>query len=234
MSFVTTFIELLQHMVDAWYGTLGYGGILIAMAIESCLIPLPSEIIMPLAGIYVAQGHFNLWVAATVGALGCVLGSAAAYGLGYWGGRPVVEKFIDRYGKYVLISRRDYELADRWFVKYGSAVTFSSRLMPIVRTFISLPAGISRMNFTKFLFYTFVGSFPWCLMLAWLGTFLDLEKIKGYLHGLDALVVVILVTLIGLYIWRHIKHSGTTHTSSTSSKPNQNLQPTQKMRRMPR
>lgn len=140
----------------------GYAGIIIAMAIESCCIPLPSELIMPLAGFLAFQGRFNLGATALAGAVGCVVGSAIAYWIGAIGGRPL----LLRYGRYVLILERDANRADVFFARYGDTTIFATRLMPIVRTFISLPAGIARMNFMKFTIYTFLGSMPWCFVLA--------------------------------------------------------------------
>jgi membrane protein DedA with SNARE-associated domain len=202
-------ITSITNFVQNLYGTFGYAGLMLAMALESCLIPLPSEIVMPLAGYFTiatfANGsHFNIWLVALVGSIGSVIGSAAAYGIGAYGGRP----FIMRYGRYILISRHDFDLADRWFLRYGNAITFFSRMLPIVRTYISLPAGIARMNFGKFLLYTFLGSLPWCLLLAFLGQKLGsgYAKLGSYFHGLDAVIVVAFVVLVALYIYRHIRN----------------------------
>src|SRR5512138_908607 len=133
---------------------LGYTGIAVAMAIESACVPLPSEVIMPFSGYLVSQGRFRLWAVALAGAVGCTIGSAVAYWVGARGGR----RFILRYGRYVLISPHDVERADRWFERYGMAATFISRLLPVIRTFISLPAGIARVPFARFLCYAFLGS----------------------------------------------------------------------------
>ena len=143
----------------------GYGGVVLLMAIESANVPLPSEIIMPFSGFLVAQGQMNLYLTGLAGALGCAAGSIFSYYLGVWGGRPLVEK----YGKYLLISHHDLDLADRLFKKYGEAIVFIGRLLPVVRTFISFPAGIAQMNFPKFVIYSFLGSLPWTLALAFLG-----------------------------------------------------------------
>src|ERR1700674_3742185 len=125
---------------------LGYGGVVLMMAIESACIPLPSEIIMPFSGYLVSVGKMNLWAVALTGAVGCVVGSLVAYWAGMYGGRP----FLEKYGRYVLISRQDLDLADRWFGRYGEAIIFTSRLLPAVRTFISFPAGVARMNLKSF------------------------------------------------------------------------------------
>lgn len=178
------------------------------MAIESACIPLPSEIIMPLAGWMLIKeqslGVSYTLVAGVYGALGNTIGSAIAYGVGMWGGRP----FLGKYGKYILISRHDLDLADRWFDRSGSWSIFTSRLLPVVRTFISLPAGIARMHFVKFLVYTFLGSFIWSVGLAYGGYRLGehWEQIRTIMRPFDPLVIAIIIALIALYIYRHIKH----------------------------
>ena len=178
------------------------------MAIESACIPLPSEIIMPLAGwmLILDKGHGALFtlVAGFYGALGCVLGSTVAYWVGKWGGRPLIE----RYGKYVLISHRDLDTADRWFARYGQWTVFLSRLLPIVRTFISFPAGVARMPFVKFIIYSFVGSFLWCLGLAYGGYLLgdNWETLRNAMRPFDIPILIAIVALFALYIYRHLKH----------------------------
>src|SRR5438477_4148779 len=184
------------------YVTLGLAGIVVAMALESCCIPLPSEIVMPLAGVMFVEGKLlagvNFWLGlvllALAGAIGCLIGSIAAYGIGYAGGRPLMLK----YGRYVLISQHDADEADAFFKKYGSATAFFSRLLPVVRTYISLPAGITRMPFVKFVVYSFLGSFPWCLLLAYGGTVIggNLTKLAPIFHGLDIVIIVAVVALV--------------------------------------
>ncbi len=182
----------------------GYGGIVLLMAIESANVPLPSEIIMPFSGFLVAQGQMNLYLTGLAGALGCVVGSIFSYYLGAWGGRPLVEK----YGKYLLISHHDLDLADRLFKKYGEAIVFIGRLLPVVRTFISFPAGISRMNFPKFVIYSFLGSLPWTLALAFLGQKMgeNWENLRRYFHGLDWIILGLIILGIGWWVRRHLKH----------------------------
>ncbi len=184
---------------------LGYGGIVLLMAIESANIPLPSEIIMPFSGYLVFQGQFSLWWVGFYGALGCLVGSVLSYWLGYYGGRPIIFK----YGKYILISHHDLDLADKWFKKYGDATVFFARLLPVVRTYISFPAGISKMNFTRFSLYSFLGSLPWCLVLAWFGLKLgeNWEGLKKYFHGLDWVIGVLILAGIFWWVWRHIRNS---------------------------
>jgi len=182
--------------------------VVLLMAIESACIPLPSEIIMPLAGwmLIVDKGHGApfILVAGLYGALGCVLGSLVAYWVGRWGGRPLIE----RYGKYLLISHRDLDTADRWFVRHGQLTVFLSRLLPIVRTFISFPAGVARMPLTRFIIYSFVGSFIWCLALAYGGYLLGdhWESLRNAIRPFDIPILIAIVVLIILYVYRHLKH----------------------------
>ena len=173
------------------------------MAIESACIPLPSEIIMPFSGYLVYTGRFNLFWVSVAGAFGCVVGSVVAYWAGILGGRP----FMERYGKYILISHRDLDTAERWFKRYGDWAIFFSRLLPVIRTFISLPAGIAKMNFPKFILYTFLGSLPWCFALAYIGKVLgeNWESIRKYFHGADIVIIIIIILGITLFIYRHLK-----------------------------
>jgi membrane protein DedA with SNARE-associated domain len=204
---LTTLLEL---FIRNFYASTGLLGIVLAMTIESCCIPLPSEIVMPLAGVMLrvilpgTNSIVALFLAALAGAAGCLIGSTAAYWIGYKGGRPLMLK----YGRYVLISQHDADLADKFFQRWGSATAFFSRLLPVVRTYISIPAGISKMPFVKFCIYTFLGSFPFCLLLAYVGTILgdNLTKLGNVFHGLDAVVGVALVVLVALYIWRHVNN----------------------------
>ncbi len=182
---------------------MGYPGIIFLMAIESACIPLPSEIIMPFSGYLVFRGDFSLLWVGLAGAVGCVAGSIPAYYLGLYGGRPLIE----RYGKYVLVSHHDLDLADRWFQRYGDWAIFFSRLLPVVRTFISFPAGVARMNFSRFIIYTFVGSFPWCLGLAYAGMKLGQkwDTLGHYFHEFDLVIGILIALGIVIYIWRHLK-----------------------------
>ena len=182
------------------------------MAIESACIPLPSEVIMPFSGFLVFDGRFNLWLIALAGAVGCVIGSIIAYWVGAYGGRPLIEK----YGKYILISHHDLDLADKWFKKYGDWAIFFSRLLPVVRTYISFPAGIARMRFWHFVLYTFLGSFPWCLGLGYIGLKLgqNWDSLKGYFRGADYIIAALIIIGIVWWVWRHLKH----RKSETNSK----------------
>jgi membrane protein DedA with SNARE-associated domain len=182
----------------------GYGGIVILMAIESACIPLPSELIMPFAGFLASEGRFTLFWAATAGAIGCNVGSVLAYEVGYYGGRRLVEK----YGSYILLNQRDMEIADRFFQKYGDWAIFIGRLLPVIRTFIALPAGIARMPRVRFHVYTFLGSWPWCYGLAWLGYKLGARwmDLKPYFLQFKEVIAVFLVVGVVWFVRTHWKH----------------------------
>lgn len=200
---------MLEHLV-IWVthtiAHLGYPGVLLLMTLESACIPIPSEAIMPFAGALIkidpARG-FNLHVLAFVGALGNLLGSIIAYGVGHVGGRP----FLEKYGKFVLIRKRDIDKADHYFQKYGEMTVLVSRVLPIVRTFISLPAGISRMHFGRFCAYTFIGALPFCYLLTWAGDILgrNWEQVKTWLHVADVPIILVLLVLFGLWLWHHLR-----------------------------
>jgi membrane protein DedA with SNARE-associated domain len=200
----TGIIEYLAHIVVAMISSLGYFGVFLTMAIESACIPLPSEIIMPFAGYLVYLGEFNFWLVAVVGALGNLAGSLAAYYVGRWGGLPLVEK----YGKYVLISHHDIKTAHKWFEKHGKSTVFFTRMMPVVRTFISLPAGISEMDVKTFSIYTFLGALPWSLLLTYLGMKLgeNWNTLGDYFHKADLVIGVVIIIAVAWYVRRHIGH----------------------------
>jgi len=201
---VTGIIEALAAWIIQVISDLGYSGIVLCMAIESACIPLPSEVIMPFSGYLVFAGRFSFWGTGVAGAIGCVAGSVASYAAGVYGGRP----FIKKYGKYVLVSKHDLELADRWFSKYGDWAIFFSRLLPVVRTFISLPAGISRMPFWRFVVYTFLGSLPWCLLLSWIGMTMGEHwtSLSVYFHRADMLIGIVIVGTAAFWVYRHVRH----------------------------
>ena len=196
-------IGLLAGFVIAFISRWQYAGIAALMGIESACIPLPSEIIMPFSGYLVFQGTLNLWLVALAGAVGCVVGSWVAYAVGAWGGRPLIE----RYGKYLLISRSDLDLADRWFQRHGDITIFVGRLLPVIRTFIAFPAGVARMPLWRFTLYSFVGSFIWCLALAWIGMKLGQhwDTLGVWFHRFDAVIVGLFAIALVAYVWRHVR-----------------------------
>jgi membrane protein DedA with SNARE-associated domain len=184
----------------------GYVGIALLMAIESACIPLPSEIIMPFAGYLVSTGRFDLYLAATAGAIGCNLGSIVAYEIGKRGGRPVAE----RWGRYLLIGSGELDAADRFFARWGGIAVLIGRLLPVIRSFIAFPAGVARMRLVPFHVYTFIGSWPWCFGLAWVGMQLGDKwnsdpRVKAAFHRADLLIGIILVALVAFYIWHRIR-----------------------------
>jgi membrane protein DedA with SNARE-associated domain len=195
-------IEWGTNLILDWISNYGYGGIMLLMALESACMPVPSEIVMPFAGFLVAQGDsgMSLLGITIAGALGCTIGSIAAYVFGFYAGRPL----ILRYGKYILIREKHLVTAEEWFGKWGDKATFIARLLPVIRTVISLPAGIAKMDFKKFVFYSFVGSLPWTFMLAYVGYVLgsEWESIKGVFRELDVVVVVAVIAIVVYYAYR--------------------------------
>ena len=202
-------------------GTMSYLGIAVLMGIESACIPLPSELIMPYAGamsdasvagelgaqVGLTLPVFNIFLAAIAGAIGCNLGSEVAYWVGAKGGRPAIEK----YGRYVLISKHELETADRWFARGGEWIIFGARMLPVVRTFIAFPAGVARMNRVKFHAYTFAGSLPWCFVLAYIGRQLGINlldehsQLKVWMHRLDAVIGAVILAAVAYFVWSRVK-----------------------------
>lgn len=201
---IDTILQGLINWIESVITALGPWGIALLMAIESCNIPLPSEAILPFAGYLVSKGVFSIHTAAIYGAIGCVIGSVPSYYLGYFGGR----KFIEKYGKYLLISKHDLEIADKWVDKYGDWSFFICRMLPVVRTFISLPAGILKAKKRFFFTFTFLGSLVWSYLLVYVGVKAgqNTQSLKHLWHKFDALIIVICLILGGIYIYKHIKH----------------------------
>jgi membrane protein DedA with SNARE-associated domain len=204
-AFEQQLVLFLQHL----FQTIGWAGVVAIMTVESANIPIPSEVTMPLAGWFLveAQGR-TIWYAVLAGgfygALGCTIGSVINYAIGMYGGRP----FLNRYGKYLLISGHDLERADRWFARWGNWAVFLSRLLPIVRTFISLPAGIVRTRFSTFVVYSFVGSFLWCAALAVGGYLLGSrwEELRAVMRPFDIPIAVVILLAAAYYVYRHVRH----------------------------
>jgi membrane protein DedA with SNARE-associated domain len=200
----------MQHVIDpivtfctSLIGHWGLPAVFVLMLLESACIPIPSEAIMPFAGFAVSQGHMNLAGIVVAGVVGNLCGSWVSYGVGYHGGRP----FVERYGRYVLLRAHHLALAERFFARYGPITVFFARMVPIVCTFISLPAGFGRMRFWKFTLYTVMGSVPWVLMLGFVGEKLgsNWERIDPLLHYLDYAVAVAVVALV---VWAVLRRRG--------------------------
>lgn len=207
--------EIVIPFLNQLYGAVGYLGVVVAMAIESAMIPLPSELILPYAGFLVsdpsqveplAGAPWSYWIVVVAGTIGNTTGSLIAYAIGAWGGRP----FLERYGKYVLIRPHEIELAEHFFARWGSATVFFSRLLPIVRTFISFPAGVARMNLTKFIVYSTAGAFLWSMLLVYAGVVLgeNWVEIREALAPFDFLIAVGCVLLVVAFIWWRIGMPG--------------------------
>jgi membrane protein DedA with SNARE-associated domain len=200
--------QIVIPFLDQLYGAVGYLGVMVAMAIESAMVPLPSELILPYAGFLVSDptkleplthAPWGFWAVVVVATLGNTLGSLVAYGIGAWGGRP----FLARWGRYLLIRPHEVEMAERFFERYGSATAFLSRLLPIVRTFISFPAGVARMSLGRFIVYSAAGAFLWSTVLTWAGLQLGERwvQIRQALAPVDTLMAVLVVLAIALFIW---------------------------------
>src|SRR3954447_11734681 len=207
--------QIVIPFLDGLYAAVGYIGVMIAMAIESAMIPLPSEIILPLAGFQISdqsliepltEGPWSFWIVVIVATIGNTIGSLIAYAIGAWGGRP----FLERWGKYLLIRQHEIELAEQFFTKYGAATAFFSRLLPIVRTFISFPAGVARMPLGKFILYSTLGAVPWSILLVFAGEQLGTrwQDIRHALQPFDLAIAVVVVAAIGLFIWWRIGFPG--------------------------
>lgn len=181
----------------------GYLGITVLMALESADIPIPSEIIMPFSGFIVFTGRLSFWPVVFCGAFGNLLGSLLGYAIGYFGGRP----FIEKYGKYFLLSTHETEKAEHWFAKYGTATVFFSRMLPIVRTFISTPAGIAKMNLKKFCLFTFLGAIPWSIFLTFIGLKMgqNWQVLETYFRKFDVIIGVAIAFLIIWWVIKRIK-----------------------------
>ena len=199
-------IDLVSY-ISAWaleiINTTGYVGIFILSALESAAIPIPSEVVIPFSGFLVASGKFSFWSVVAVSTLANLTGSIILFLVGRSGGRWILE----HYGKYILIHKKDLDMADKWFSKHGSATVFWGRMLPVVRTFISLPAGIAKMGIARFSLFTFLGALPWNFALTLIGLKAkeNWDILHGYFEKADILIMIMVVVLVGWYIWKHIK-----------------------------
>jgi membrane protein DedA with SNARE-associated domain len=199
--------EKILALLVAFIASGGYASVALLMAIQSACVPIPSEVIMPFAGFVLAHSQWELMILATVASLASNIGSIPAYWVGAKGGRPMVEKF----GGYVLLSRHDLDRVDHFFNKYGSITVLIGRMLPIVRTFIALPAGVAKMNQVRFHIYTFIGSWPWCYALAYVGmrlgaTWNSDPRFKEFFHRFHVGVEVVLLVGIVWFVWTHWKN----------------------------
>ncbi len=203
MSFLDKILAPLSAFILATISAWGYAGIVACMAIESACIPLPSEIIMPFSGYLASTGRFTLWGVAVAGGVGNVLGSALAYWAGFRGGRPLAE----RLARWRIIRMSDYDQGNLWLQKHGIAVAFWSRLLPIIRTFISFPAGAARVPFWTFSLYTFIGSVLWSWALAWVGVVLGAHwhDIRTFMRGFDLVIVAGALALFVIWARHHFR-----------------------------
>ena len=204
-------IALIIAPIHATIEALGYAGVALLMAIESANIPLPSELILPYAGYLVQLGKMNIHLAALAGAIGCVLGSLPSYWLGMWGGRP----FLEKYGRFLLLSPHDMDKAEGWIQRYGDWTFFICRMLPVVRTFISFPAGVLKAKFWPFIILTFIGSWVWSYALVYVGVVFgnNLEAFKHIWHQFDIAIVAVCALLGGWYLWKHLKPMWTSNNN---------------------
>lgn len=200
-TIITQLGQFVVHIISSF----GYAGVFLAMAIESACIPLPSEIILPFTGYMVFTGHFGFWQATVAATLGNLFGALVAYYVGVWGGRP----FLKRYGKYFFINAKELAWTERIFERNGEITVFIGRVLPIVRTFISLPAGIARMNPFKMATYTTIGAFLWCALLVFIGQKLgeNWNALKPYFHRADVVVGGAIVIVLIYFVWKHLKRN---------------------------
>jgi membrane protein DedA with SNARE-associated domain len=199
---MTELLDAFKEWIVSSVGSWGYVGIFVLMALESACIPIPSEVTMPVGGLLASEGRLSFFWVGMIGAVANLVGSWVAYFAGAAGGRP----FLEKYGRYVLLKQHDLERADRWFEKRGDSAVFFSRLLPVVRTFISLPAGISRMPFLRFSVFTFIGCLPWSFALTWAGYLLgdNWERILPYMEPVSYVIAAAVVVVVAVWIFRRL------------------------------
>lgn len=200
-------LEFLSNIIINLIEQTGYLGVFFLMTVESALIPFPSEVTMPFAGFLASKGTLSFWGVVFAGAFGNLVGSWIAYGLGYFLEETIILTLIRKYGKLLLLTEHEYQRARHWFNKYGSSIAFFSRLLPAVRTFISLPAGLAEMNIWKFSIYTFFGSVIWSIFLTYIGFYLgeNWHSLKGYFHKFEYVLALLFVLLAAWYVNHKLK-----------------------------
>jgi membrane protein DedA with SNARE-associated domain len=196
-------LEWLEHVITDYLGAYGYPAVFVLMVLESACIPIPSEVTMVFGGFLVSRGDLDFVWVALVGTIANVIGSWLAYWVGYVGGRPL----INRWGRYVLLREHELDRAHEWFERRGELAVFVSRLLPVIRTFISLPAGVARMNFWKFTLYTFLGCLPWTFALTWAGMLLgaNWESFLRYGNPISWAIAAITVAVVAWWLIRRIR-----------------------------
>jgi len=175
---------------------IGVIGVFLLMTLESMCLPIPSEIVLPFGGWLASEGRLDVFMVGLAGSLGCLAGSVIAYAIGFYGGRP----FILRYGRYVFLKERHIESAECWFRKYGNIAIFGSRLLPVMRTFISMPAGVAKMDFTRFAILSFIGSVPWCFAFAYAGYYLG-KNWESLSPIYDLFIIIVIAAIVILTSW---------------------------------
>lgn len=217
LAFIDTIV--IPFLTDL-YGSVGYLGVFVAMTIESAMIPLPSELILPFAGFLISDptrteplthSPWSFWIVVIVGTLGNTTGSLVSYAIGAWGGRP----FLERWGRFLLIRPHEIEIAERFFERWGAPTAFFSRLLPVVRTFISFPAGVARMPLRKFVAYSTAGALPWTILLVYAGTVLGehWQDLRHALAPFDTVIALGVVALVGVFVWWRLGMPGRRRTA---------------------
>lgn len=198
-------IDILAHWITATINYLGYGGIYVLTFLSACGIPMPTEITLPFSGFAIGSGQLHFVTVVITGVAGDLTGALLAYYIGFRGGRPLIEKF----GRYVLLSKHDLNIAERWFVRYGAITTFFGRMLPVVRTYVSFPAGMSRMNVAKFIIFTTLGALPWVIGLTYIGLIMgeNWTLVREKMQRFDLAIIIVIIILITLWVLRHRKHS---------------------------
>ncbi len=204
---MSNFLHIFTSVLTSFISSYGYVAIFILMTAESALIPIPSEVTMTFAGFLSGLGLINIWVVVFIGAFGNLVGSLLAFWLGEKMGEEWIRVAIRKWGKWVLIHEKDFDTALRWFAKYGQGITFTSRLLPIVRTFISLPAGIAKMDIKKFAVFTFIGSFVWSAILAFVGLKLgqNWTAVEPFFRKFQYVIIGLVIAAVFVYIYKHVK-----------------------------
>lgn len=204
---IVSMLEIVANWVIHVISTLGYSGVIITMAIESALIPLPSEIIMPFSGYLASTGRFDLTTVAIAGAVGNVIGSVVAYYIGFWGHERLVRRFVRRWGKFLLITEHELDETERLVNRYKDLIVLGSRVLPGIRTVISLPCGFAKLPILKFIVLTFIGSLIWSYFLAYIGYVLgqNWDSIGPIFHKADALIIGVIVLAVGYYIYQKLR-----------------------------